>query len=217
MDVSFFFDPSCAWAWPASRWLAEVSTQRAVHLTWCSYSKLLGCDIRGLPDQQLLERVASHRVLRVIEAVRHEQPNAVRRLYGALARQAERGRAYRRLPFSDADVRAALTAAGLDPRYSGAALQERWDEAIVASMETAHTVLGERADTPAVVLALPDPVGFNCPKISPMPTGSAALALWDARVARAGRVPAATGPGVRPAGAVAGIRLPGCGGRSAPP
>jgi hypothetical protein len=184
MDVSFYFDPICAWARLASRWLIEVSAERELNLHWCSYSKLLGSGIRGLPDQELVERVASHRALRVVEAVRHERPGAVGALYGALAWQAEEDRAARRLPFSD--LRAALTAAGLDPTYAVAAVQERWDEAIVASMETAHAVLGERADTPAVVIAQPGPVGFHCPKISPMPTGSAALALWDARLMRAG-------------------------------
>jgi hypothetical protein len=185
MDISFYFDPICGWAWPASRWLVDVSAQRELRLSWRSYSKLLGCSTRGLPVQQLVERVASHRALRVIEAVREDQPDAIGRLYEALTRRAEYDRALHRLPFSD--MRGALAVAGLDPRYAAAAAQERWDKAIVASMESAHAVLGEPADTPAVVLVGSDPVGFPCPKNSPMPTGLAALTLWDALVAATGR------------------------------
>jgi protein-disulfide isomerase-like protein with CxxC motif len=191
MDVAFFFDPMCAWAWLASRWLLEVASYRGLRLSWCSYSNLLACRTRGLPAQLLVELVASHRALRVIEAVRHQRPTAVRGLYESIVRHGDADRAARRVPF--ADLRHAVADAGLDPAYAAAAFQERWDEAIVASMETAHAVFGRRADVPAVILSLAEPIGFNCPKISPMPTGRAALALWDARMARAGVQPAGAG------------------------
>jgi hypothetical protein len=192
MDVAFYFDPICAWAWLASRWLVEVAPHKDLRLHWRSYSKLLSTRTTGLPDQQVVELVASHRSLRVVESVRDQRPDAVRGLFEALAVQAQQDRAAGMLPFSD--LRGTLATIGLDPRHAVAARQERWDEAIVASMETVQGVLGRRADTPAVVLPLSGPIGFHCPRISPMPTGDAALALWDARVLRAECQPATVAP-----------------------
>jgi hypothetical protein len=191
MDVAFYFDPACDWTWLASRWLIEVSLKRGLRLYWSSYSRLISSGTKGLPDQQLVERVAAHRALRVVEAVRDRHPDMVGALCEALMRQSVEDRAARRPPF--ANLRRTLVAAGVDPRYALAAGQDRWDDAIRISMDAAHAVFGRQADVPAVVIARSRrPVGFCCPKISPMPTGAAALALWDARVARAGgRPPAA--------------------------
>lgn len=117
MDVEFFFDPVCTWSWVASRWLLEVAPRRGLRVYWRSFSKLIGLGTQGLRDWDLTSRTASHRALRVMEAVRADDP-----------------------------------------------------------------IVGEGARTPVTVLWLDRPVGFQGPLVSPAPTGSAALELWDSFV-----------------------------------
>jgi hypothetical protein len=180
MDVEFFFDPVCTWSWITSRWLVEVAQQRGLRLYWRSFSKLIGQGTRGVLDWELTSRTASHRALRMIEAVRVDHPGAIGDLYTALLTQAIAEQAELRPPFCDLPV--VLAEVGLDRRYAGSAYDERWDEVIRESMADARAVVGEGAGTPVTVLWLDNPVGFQGPLISPAPIGAEALGLWDAFV-----------------------------------
>jgi 2-hydroxychromene-2-carboxylate isomerase len=184
MDVEFFFDPVCTWSWVTSRWLLEVAPRRGLHLYWRSFSKLIGLGTQGLRDWDLTSRTASHRALRVMEAIRIEDPEAIPRLYEAMIARAMVEHAKIRPPFSD--LPATLEAAGLDTRHAAAAYDERWDDVIRKSMSDVYTIVGEGARTPVTVLWLDGPVGFQGPLISPAPTGSDALDLWDSLVRLAG-------------------------------
>jgi hypothetical protein len=184
MDVEFFFDPVCTWSWVASRWLNEVAPRRGLQVSWRSFSKLIGLGTQGLRDWDLTSRTASHRALRVIEAVRVDHPDAIQRLYEAMIARAMVEHAKIRPLFSD--LPATLMAAGLDARYAGAAYDERWDDVIRKSMADVYAVVGEGAHTPMTVLWLDRPVGFQGPLISPAPSGPDALDLWDSLVKFAG-------------------------------
>ncbi len=177
VDVEFFFDPVCTWSWVASRWLVEVAPLRGLRVRWRSFSKLIGMGTEGLRDSDLTSRTASHRALRVIEAVRVDHPEAVCRLYEAMTAAAMEEHAQLRPLFSH--LPATLEAAGLDCRYAEAAYDERWDDVIRESMADVYAVVGEGACTPVTVLWLDRPVGFQGPLVSPAPTGGEALELWD--------------------------------------
>lgn len=180
MDVEFFFDPVCTWSWVTSRWLAEVAPRRGLRLSWRSFSKLIGLGTQGLRDWDLTSRTASHRALRVMEAMRIDDPEAIPPLYEAMIARAMMEHAKVRPLFSD--MAATLEAAGLDPRYAAAAYDERWDDVIRKSMADAYAIVGEEARTPVTVLWLDGPVGFQGPLVSPAPTGADALDLWDSLV-----------------------------------
>ncbi len=184
MDVEFFFDPVCTWSWAASRWLIEVAPQRDLRLYWRSFSKLIGQGTQGIDDWDLTSRTASHRALRMIEAVRADHPEVIGDLYEALLSRAIIEQAEVNPPFSN--LPAVLEETGLDSAYAGAAYDERWDEVIRKSMADAYAVVGEGAGTPVTVLWLDRPVGFQGPLVCPAPTGTDALRLWDAFVRLAG-------------------------------
>jgi hypothetical protein len=116
----------------------------------------------------------------MIEAVRAEHPEAIGDLYEALLTRAIAEQAELRPPFCD--LSAVLLDAGIDRRYARAAYDERWDEVIRKSMADAYAVVGEGAGTPVTILWLDRPVGFQGPLVSPAPTGTEALELWDAFV-----------------------------------
>lgn len=180
MDVEFFFDPVCSWSWVTSRWLLEVAPNRDLRLFWRSFSKLISLRTQGLRDWDLTSRTASHRALRVMEAIRVDDPDGIPRLYEAMIARAMVEHATLRPLFSD--MPATLEAAGLDTRYAAAAYNERWDDAIRRSMADVHAVVGEDVRTPTTVLWLDGPVALRGPLVSPAPTGSHALELWDSLV-----------------------------------
>lgn len=181
MRVEFFFDPACFRSWLTSRWLVEVAPQRDLRVRWRSYSNLLAQGTAGLDDDAALERIAAHRALRVLESARREDPERTGRLYEVLVEQARAEQAANRPPFSH--FRRALREAGLSPRHAAAARQDCWDDEILASMAEAHSITGEGACTPIVILWLGSlPVVFHGLLLSPVPRGRSALALWDALV-----------------------------------
>jgi hypothetical protein len=186
MDVEFYFDPVCTWSWVTSRWLVEVAPRRGLRLYWRSFSKLIGLGTQGLRDWDLTSRTASHRALRVMEALRIDDPEAIPRLYEAMIARAIVEHAKLWPLFSD--MPATLRAAGLDTRYAAAAYDERWDDAIRKSMADVQAMVGEDVRTPTTVLWLVGPVAFLGPLVSPAPTGPDALELWDSMVKLA-RVP----------------------------
>jgi len=76
-SVEIFVDPSCPWAWIASRWITEVAPQRDLALTWRSYCLEIRDDYSAAPtvpeqfrDRAIAARAVSHRMLRIFEAVR---------------------------------------------------------------------------------------------------------------------------------------------------
>ena len=188
MRVDLFVDPACLWSWLTSRWLVEVAPKRGLQVRWRSYSLLLRDGSGGLEDWKAALWGASHRTVRVMQALHADDPDQVRGFYEALVAQSLGAANAGGPPFQD--LQGALAAAGLAPTYAVAADDAAWDEPIRRSMAEAFAVVGQGVGTPALVLQLDPPVGLHGPLVSPPPSGIDAVRLWDAVVAFA-TVPAA--------------------------
>jgi len=178
--VDFFVDPACLWTWLTSRWLVEVAPKRNLDLQWRPYSLLLRDGTQGLEDQMVAIRTASHRAVRVMTALRRDDPAAVPRFYEALLPRSFAAVNAGGPPFAELD--GALVAAGLAPSYAAAADDAAFDEPIRQSMAEAFAAAGGVVGTPTIVLDQDPPVGFLGPVVAAPPTGADALALWDAVV-----------------------------------
>ncbi len=186
--VDVFIDPICPWAWVTSQWLREVAPRRDLRLCWRSYC----LEIRDeglLPPTmpQELRRVApelrsaSHRVLRVFEALRAGQgEDAVDSLFSEWGRRVFVG--FQPTAPVDGVLAECLHACGLDPGLSEEGDDPTWDVAIGRSMEDAYQIGGPKTQTPVVALAGDPPRGFKGPVMASAPSGEAALRLWDAFV-----------------------------------
>lgn len=171
MRIEFFFDPLCPWCWITSRWITEVSEHRNLDLTWRSFSLAIKNDPEDTKDYGPV-REWGLRGLRIIEAARRDLgQGAVARLYSEMgARKHNDG-----VDLPDhGDVLATL---GMDPSLLHAADDERWDEVIRASMDSALELAGDDVGVPTIVYE--GRTAFFGPVISPAPTGEAALRLWD--------------------------------------
>jgi hypothetical protein len=184
IDVDFYVDPSCPWAWITSRWLLEVAPQRELRVSWRSYCLEIRDDYDVAPTvpenyrQQALEGHAlAHRMLRIFEAARVEAgEDAVDRLYTQWGRR----RFSRQGPEADQLLIDTVAAAGLDALLVETACDERWDGPIRESMEIAYAFGGPKTQTPTIVVRADPPHGFKGPVMAPAPTGPGAVRLWDA-------------------------------------
>jgi hypothetical protein len=205
--LGFFVDRACLWSWQTSRWLVQVAPQQDLDVQWRSYSPLLRDGTQGLKEWEVAIRTASHRAVRVMEALRRDDPAAVPRFYQALLPRVLAAVNASGPPFAELD--GALLAAGLAPSYAPAADDVAWDEPIRWSMAEAFAAAGGVVGTPTLVLYQDPPVGFLGPVVAAPPSGADALRLWDAVVALAAV------PGVLevsrprpPRPEIAGLRLP---------
>ena len=160
-----------------ARWVVEeVAPVRDIQVEWEPISLLFKND----PDPEsgyYRRAVRTHRLLRVMESVRTEAGNdGVFRSYrgfGARIHHDER--------LHDFDIEEVLSGAGLDPAHARAFGDESWDTEIRRRMGAALDLVGEDVGTP--IIAMPDGRGGRAgifgPVITRVPTGGAALRLWD--------------------------------------
>jgi hypothetical protein len=184
--VDAYVDPGCPWTWVTSRWLAEVASQRDIDLTWRSYSTAIR-DGHGVPPEApddlrgdaVAVHAASHRMLRIFEAVRVAHGDAgVDALHTAWGQRLfPDWRTGCRTPQLAADC---LASCGYDAELLAAGDDDRWDVPITQSMAIAHTFGGPRTISPTVVVHDSTTHAFRGPVMSPAPTGADALQLWDA-------------------------------------
>jgi hypothetical protein len=179
--VDLFVDPACMWSWLTSRWLVEVAPQRNLEMRWRPYSLLLRDSPEGLEDWKAAVWGASLRAVRVMQALDAGDPDGVRGFYEAVVTSGVADYNAGRPPFQK--LEGALVAAGLAPAYAAAADEAARDEQVRRSMAEAFAVVGEGVGTPAPVLHAHPPVGLLGPLVSPPPTGTEAVRLWDAVVA----------------------------------
>jgi 2-hydroxychromene-2-carboxylate isomerase len=171
--VSFHFDPVCPWTWNTSRWLVEVAGQRALPVTWRTFSLAIVNEGKEVPEQYRAPMAASRGALRVIEALRADGRNDD---IGAFYTELGRRWHHDHEPVADETVVAALGAVGLDA-YTKALDDDSWDDILRASLNEALDLAGPDIGSP--VLRLDDRAMFG-PIVSPPPQGEAAGALWDA-------------------------------------
>jgi hypothetical protein len=184
-DVDLWVDPVCPWAWITSRWLLEVEQVRNVTVRFHVMSLSVlndGRDI-GAEYRELLDR--SWAPVRVLMAAQSAHgPQSVRPLYEAMGT-----RIHLEKQGTGPDmIRAALTAAGLDPRLAEAGDGTEYDDVLRASHEAGMRPVGQDVGTPVVHVpgANGDKIAFFGPVITPAPRGEAAGRLWDGVLAVAG-------------------------------
>jgi hypothetical protein len=172
--LDFFFDPGCPWTWRASRWVTEVAPQRDVQVRWRAYS---------LDMKNEKPPTTAQGALRIVEAVWADHGDGpIARLY------TEVGTRFHLQEDTTLDaIAGALEAASLDAGYLAAAHDVRWDGEIRWSMDEAIRAVGDDVGVPILVFdGVGDgTVGLGGPVMEPVPTGEAALELWDHVVALA--------------------------------
>ncbi len=178
MQVSFYIDPICPWCWITSRWMADVAKDRDLDVIFKSFSLAIKNNfLHSDSDSPYAEPSrATHRILRVMEAVRKEYSNEmVSNLYTQVGYKIhhEGEKTFEWLSF-------VLDSLKIDTALLEAQDDESYDEIIKASMEEAFEVCGTDIGTPILRIESEDgPRGFFGPVISELPGHSEGLALWD--------------------------------------
>ncbi len=173
VEVDFFLDVACRWAWWASIWIRRAAKERPVAVTW----KLFSLAVQDNPDDYKAARphhVQQFDLLRALALARRRGGNAgLDRLFIAYGNA---------LFGSEHDIWAAsvqarcLEAAGLPPTFYEEALADSSTETEVIT-ETRTALAMGALGTPSLALAGNDTCMLG-PIIGHVPDGEAALRLW---------------------------------------
>ncbi|TQS42797.1 DsbA family protein [Cryptosporangium phraense] len=181
VEVPFWFDPLCPWAWITSRWLLEVEQVRPVRADWrimsLAYLNLVQREGKGLGEDYLeLMKKAWGPVRVCAAAAEHAGPSVLGPLYTAIGTRLHN----QRRRDDSTVITEALAAADLPVSLATAAASTGLDELIIASHHKAFDDVGLDVGTP--ILRVSDTTLFG-PVITPAPRGEAAGRLWDGLVA----------------------------------
>jgi hypothetical protein len=190
VDLEFFFDPMCPWAWITSRWVKEVQELRQYSVTWKPISlKLLNANqtAEWYNDEYKRGHAAGHDALRTACALvdhlgGNEGNEAVDRFYTALGTAAHKNG--RRDEFRDNTAQfidECLANAGLSTTLNQTG-QSTFDDAIAASTSVALERTGKDVGTPILTFhpGQANEGSFFGPVIARIPRGEEALKLWNA-------------------------------------
>lgn len=190
VDLEFFFDPICPWAWLTSRWVKEVQELRQYSVTWRPISlKILNANqtAEWYTPEYKRGHAAGHDGLRTACAlVDHfgsdEGNEAVDRFYTALGTLAHKSG--RRDEFRDNTAQfidECLTIAGLSTTLNQTG-QSTFDDVIAVSTSVALERTGKDVGTPILTFrpGQANEGSFFGPVIARIPRGEEALKLWNA-------------------------------------
>ncbi len=185
VDVDFWFDPICPWAWMTSRWVLEVEEVRDVRVRWHTMSLAVLNEGRDLPDEYVELMGRAWGPVRILTAARLEHGDSVALpLYTAMGTRIHPGG---RTDFAEVCAEA-LAEVGLPPELRAAADTDAFDGELRAEHHRGMDPVGMDVGTP--VLHVPGPEGttiaFFGPVVTPTPRGDAAGQLWDGVLAVAG-------------------------------
>lgn len=173
LQVDFWFDSLCPWAWLTSRWMLEVEQVRDVSVAWHLMSLAMLNEGRDLPADYQAFLAKAWGPVRVIAAARASHGDEiVLPLYTAIGTR-------RHVEGNDDvhDVIAkALADTGLPPELAGAAHSEEFDDEIRVEHHRGIDQVGEDVGTPVISF---QGVAFFGPVVTPSPKGEAAGRLWD--------------------------------------
>jgi hypothetical protein len=193
IDVEFFYEPVCGWAWRTSIWLRRVARERPIHVHW----KLLSLAAINSPEDWTRDPNTGHidaaGLNRTLLLARRKDGNAAMdRLYVVygdaifgtheLLTWGQRRKTTLRADVHDEGYRAlqatCLELAGL-PRtlYEEAMADPSTHDEWMAENAEAVARLGAFG-TPTIALAGSN-IGVFGPVVDPVPSGADALALWD--------------------------------------
>ena len=173
IDVDFWFDPLCPWAWMTSRWMLEVEKVRDVHTTFHIFSLAMLNENHDIPDEYR-EGVESGRPATnaAIGVLDHYGQEGLRAYYTAL------GTAYHPggQPKNEQTLRTVIDELGYDPGIVDRALTDEWAPRVRESFQTGIALVGDDVGTPIVKV---HETALFGPVISPAPKGEQAGALFD--------------------------------------
>ena len=180
MNVDFWFDPICPWAWITSRWVLEVVPQRALDVRWHVMSLSVLNSGRDLTPAYQERMAAAWGPVRVLIAAQQRcGEDVLLPLYTALGTQLH----VQKAPIERATIDAALAEANLPADLAEAMTAPEYDDAVRASHEAGISKVGMDVGTPVISI---DGAAFFGPVVTPMPKGDAAARLWDGLVLVAG-------------------------------
>jgi protein-disulfide isomerase-like protein with CxxC motif len=180
MNVDFWFDPLCPWAWITSRWMLEVAPLRSLDVRWHVMSLAVLNEGRDLaPDYRKRMDVAWGPVRVLMAAQQRYGDDVLLPLYTALGNRFH----LEHLPNEAATVQAALADAKLPADLISAMESPDYDEALRASHKDGIDRVGQDVGTPIISV---NGASFFGPVVTPMPRGEAAAKLWDGVVLVAG-------------------------------
>lgn len=171
--ADFWFDPTCPWAWLASRWMKEVEKVRGVHTSFHVMSLAYLNEYKDISDEYRERLTSAWGPVRVcMAAASAHGPGVLDQLYTELGtrfhlRGEERDRA---------TVEDALRAAGLPVELADAMDSTEYDEAMKKSHHEGMDQVGLDVGTPVIAV---EGVAFFGPVVTPAPKGEAAGKLWD--------------------------------------
>ncbi len=173
-EVDFYFDPTCPWAWMASRWMLEVEKVRDVAVTFRVMSLSVLNDGRDLPEEYLQAMADAWVPARAAIGVEQAHgSDGVRAFYTAIGTRFHPNDE----PKGDLEVvRAALADCGFDEGIADRATTTEWDDALRASHEAGMRPVGNDVGTPVIHI---NGKALFGPVISPAPKGEAAGELFD--------------------------------------
>lgn len=176
--VDFWFDPSCPWAWMASRWVDTVSEHRDLDITWHPMSlAVLNENNTEMDEAHRAGMPAVLRLNRLVSGVSEVYgARFVKPLYDALGTRIHPGQRKDR----DVVITEAVAEAGLPAEAAALADSDAHDAALRESHGSGIALVGDEVGTPIIAV---NGVAFFGPVISPAPEGEAALRLWDGVVA----------------------------------
>lgn len=171
--VTFYFDPTCPWAWMSSRWLGEVEPHRDLDVTWTVMSLHYLNESRDIPDEYRTMLDERQDLSGAVVAARlRDGQDVVKPLYDAIGTRVHPGgrRDYEQV------IAESFEETGVAP-------------VSIEEIRAAHVQDALRGGTAAVIDKVGDDVGtptidiagtaFFGPVVTPAPKGQAALDLWD--------------------------------------
>lgn len=174
VQVDFWFDPLCPWAWITSRWVLEVQKVRPVTPRWHVMSLAVLNEGRDdLPEGYQERMTQAWGPVRVCVAAEQKSgPEVVLPLYTAIGTRFHNQKAEQ----DRSTIEAALAEVGLPAELADAMESTEYDDAVRASHQDGIRRVGVEVGTP--VISVNDASIFG-PVITPIPRGEAAGRLWD--------------------------------------
>lgn len=195
VDVNFYFDPVCPFAWLTSKWVRKVVARRDYRVDWRFISlRMVNADVdydSQFPEGYEAGHTSGLRLLRVAARARAEHGReVVGPLYEAIGSKvfdseiaptlepAERG--------SRRFVEPLLAQVGLPTELADALDDASWDAELRAETDEALSLTGKDVGTPIIHFGPPAGTAFFGPVISRLPSDEDAVRLWDHVVGLAG-------------------------------
>lgn len=171
--ADFWFDPTCPWAWIASRWMKEVEQVRDVSPRFHVMSLADLNEGRDLdPDYRKAMDEAWGPVRVCVAAAQAHGDEVLDRLYTELGVRFHN----ERLPRTRETIAAALEASKLPTTLVDAMDSTEFDDDVRKSHHAGIDLVGMDVGTPIIAV---EGVAFFGPVVTPIPRDEEAGRLWD--------------------------------------